>query len=248
MTRQLKTHEIRRNEIIATAKNLFFQKGYDTSTIQDIIDTMGIAKGTFYHYFESKNELLDALVDQIIADMSERFKPLVNAQRSAVEKINDVFRIGAAYKVENIDAFIVILKTLYREENQILRDRMFQRSIEKNGPVIAEIVKQGINEGVFTTSFPEYMGEVMIDLGKSINESICATLLKGTTDAHTLSAHMIEKLEMYQEIIERILGAPKGSITMYEQGEFERIVTHFFDKLHAEDSYKSETKKHYMTW
>jgi AcrR family transcriptional regulator len=247
MTREVKEHKIRRHEIINTAKTLFFQKGYDNTTIQDIIDTLGIAKGTFYHYFKSKDELLDSLVDQIIIEMSQRLKPIASAKKSAIEKINDVFRIGAAYKVENLDSFLVIVKTLYRDENQILRDRMFQRSIEKNSPTITQIVKQGIKEGIFDTSYPEHMGEVIINLGKGINETICKTLLNVKTNAKTMCTQMTEKIKMYQEMIERILGASKGSIKIYVPGEFERIVEYFLKGL-QNDSGVDETKKRYKMW
>ncbi|MBN2619701.1 TetR/AcrR family transcriptional regulator [candidate division WOR-3 bacterium] len=248
MTREIKEHGIRKNEIINTARNLFFQKGYDATPIQDIIDALGIAKGTLYHYFKSKDDLLDSLVDQIMTEMSLRLQPIAASKKSAIEKINEIFRTGAAYKMKNLDAFVVIVKTLYRDENQILRDRMFQRSIQKNSPVITEIVNQGIKAGVFTTSFPEYMGEVMINLGRSINEAICHTLLHEKTDAKTMSALMIKRMAMYQDMIERILGAPEGSIKIYDGGDFEKIVKHFLDALHKDDDTDNNTKKRYKMW
>jgi hypothetical protein len=183
-----------------------------------------------------------------MTEMSLRLQPIAASRKSAAEKINDIFRIGAAYKVENLDAFVVILRTLYRDDNQILRDRMFQRSIQKNSPLIEKIVNKGIEDGVFTTSFPEYMGEVMINLGRNINEAICHTLLHEETDARIMSALMTKRMEMYQDMIERILGAPKGSIKIYDGGDFERIVKHFLDALHKDDDTDSDIKKRYKMW
>lgn len=241
-------HEIRKKEIIDAGNTLFFKKGYERTSIQDIIDHLGIAKGTFYHYFKSKDELLDALVDRIITDMSDRFKPLVRAKKPATEKINDIFRIGASFKMENLDAFVVIVKALYRDENQILRDRMFQRSIERNSPVITEIVKQGIKTGVFTTSYPEYMGEIMINLGRSINEAICTMLLSKDTDAPTMSTLLTKRMEMYQEMIERILGAPEGSIRLYDGTEIDRIIEHFLTALQKREDAEATTRRRYKMW
>lgn len=248
MVREIKEYEIRKKEIITAAKTLFFEKGYDSTSIQDIIDTLGIAKGTFYHYFKSKDELLDSLVDQLMQDMSLRLQPITTSKKSAIEKINDIFRIGTAFKMENLDAFVIIVKTLYREENRILRDRMFERSIQRNSPTIAEIVKQGIDEGVFTTSFPEYMGEVMINLGRSINETICHMLLHEKTSAKTMSALMKRRMKMYEDMIERILGAPGGSIILYESDDFDRIIEHFLNVLQKNDDAGSETRKRYKMW
>lgn len=246
MKKESKEHELKKNELLAIAKTLFFQKGYDNTTVQDIIDTLGIAKGTFYHYFKSKDELLDTLVDQMTTEMSQRLRPIASAKKNAIEKVLDIFRVGAAYKVENLELFLVLVKTLYRDENQILRDRMFQRSIEKNSPTITRIIRQGIKEGVFTTAYPEHMGEMIINLGRSINESICKTLLHGTMDAKTMSAEMSDKLKMYQDMIERILGAPKNSIHIYVPGEFEKIADYFIKGLQKQET--GNIKKRYKMW
>ena len=65
MTRIVKDAAVRRTEILDTAQYLCYSKGYERTSVQDIIDEIGIAKGTFYHYFRSKQDLLDALVDRI---------------------------------------------------------------------------------------------------------------------------------------------------------------------------------------
>lgn len=72
--RIVKEHEERKNEILDTAEILFEEKGYDKCSVNDILNRIGIAKGTFYHYFKSKEELLDALIERISAQMIRRAK------------------------------------------------------------------------------------------------------------------------------------------------------------------------------
>ena len=60
--RIVKEHDERKNEIIDTASHIFAQKGYDKTSVNDILNAIGIAKGTFYHYFKSKEEVLDAVI------------------------------------------------------------------------------------------------------------------------------------------------------------------------------------------
>ena len=55
----------RRNEILAVARKLVYTKGYEEMSIQDILDEMKISKGAFYHYFDSKPALLEALIDRM---------------------------------------------------------------------------------------------------------------------------------------------------------------------------------------
>ena len=65
MARTVKEPDIRRNEILDVAQQFFYTKGYEQTSVQDIIDQVGIAKGTFYHYFGSKVELLDELIERM---------------------------------------------------------------------------------------------------------------------------------------------------------------------------------------
>lgn len=246
MTRETKDHELRKTEIVAAGQQQFLHKGYDATTIQDIIDSLGIAKGTFYHYFKSKDELLDEIIERMMADMSNRIRTILDTKKSAIEKFNDVFKLGTLYKVENIDVFMVLMTTLYREENYIIRDRMFRSSIKKNGPIIAEIVTQGIKEGVFDTPYPEVIGEIMINHGKILNEGIVNMILDPQGDPDKIIALMIRKTKIYEETLERILGAKSGSLQLYEEGEFENIVRAFMKRVQQDR--EEHTDKRYKMW
>jgi len=246
MTRETKDHEIRKTEIVNAAQTQFLQKGYDATTIQDIIDSLGIAKGTFYHYFKSKEELLDEIIERMMSDMSNRIKTILDTKKSALEKFNDVFKLGTLYKVENIDVFTILVKTLYRDENYILRDRMFRSSTKKNGPIIAQIVKQGIKEGVFNTTYPEAIGEIMINHGKVLNEGIVNMILDPHKDPEQCIELMIHKTQIYQDTLERILGAKPGSLQLYTSGEFEKIVREFTKR--ARQDHDDDTEKRYRMW
>ena len=72
--RIVKEHDERRNEIITTAEEFFLTKGFNKTTVNDILKRIGIAKGTFYHYFVSKEEVLDAVIGQIIDQEISRAK------------------------------------------------------------------------------------------------------------------------------------------------------------------------------
>ena len=83
MSRITKDPEIRKAEIMAIAKKLFDQYGFQNTSVDQIVKTAEIAKGTFYYYFKSKEELLDTmLLDTIMIKMSdsmlEHLKPIMN--------------------------------------------------------------------------------------------------------------------------------------------------------------------------
>ncbi len=75
-TVNIEEHEAKRTEILNTAMGLVFTKGYDRMTIRDILDGTGISKGAFYHYFDSKEALLEAFIQQIVSATDAQLRPL----------------------------------------------------------------------------------------------------------------------------------------------------------------------------
>ena len=78
----------RRSEILDTAKLLVYTKGYEQMTIQDLLDALGISKGAFYYYFSSKQELLEALIEQLMGEALGILEPIIeDAELPATGKI-----------------------------------------------------------------------------------------------------------------------------------------------------------------
>lgn len=234
MTRVVKKPDVRKNEILDAAQKFFFEKGYEKTTIQDIIDSLHIAKGTFYHYFDSKVELLDALVERTTDQMNAQFSAAVESDQNAIQKFNSLFRAGAAYKRSNIDVFAVLLKVLYRDENTLMRTRMFQRVVEKAGPQFAEIIKQGVKERLFNTADPDEIAEMLIRLGQNLNEKICTLLLDQTRTPEQLCTIIERKTRLYEAVMERILGAPRESIEVFITDDYRAMVRYLTDRIREE--------------
>ena len=71
MVRVVKTHQERKNELLDTAQMLFYKNGYESTSVADVIDAVNIAKGTFYHYFKSKRELLDQIIARVAQNIDD---------------------------------------------------------------------------------------------------------------------------------------------------------------------------------
>ncbi len=76
--RIVKEYEERRKEILEIAERLFLTKGYTKTTVNDILKEIGIAKGTFYHYFKSKEEVMDEIIMRIIKEDVTKAKRIVS--------------------------------------------------------------------------------------------------------------------------------------------------------------------------
>src|SRR4026209_3026106 len=92
MTRVVKEYAVRRDEILDAAQRIIYTKGYEQLTIQDILDSLQIAKGTFYHYFDSKRALLEALIERMMDQLVQLVTPIVDdLNLSALDKFQRFF-------------------------------------------------------------------------------------------------------------------------------------------------------------
>jgi AcrR family transcriptional regulator len=217
MVRIIKEYDERLNELLDVAQQLFFQKGYDVTSVNDIIETVGVAKGTFYHYFKSKDDLLDKLVDRWTKAALDRVNELTKREDiNALDKLNKFFITIRDYKVENLELMKVFMKVLYRDENLIMRHKMLQNSLKWLTPEFIKIIKQGIKEGCFSPVDEEETAELIFSMALALSESMVKLLLEADRKPENLDK--IEKrLRVYERSIERILGAPEGSFSVVER-------------------------------
>ncbi len=119
MARIVKEEEyaIRRNEILDAAQKLIYTKGYNQMTIQDVLDELKISKGAFYHYFNSKQALLEALIERIQMEANEMLTPIVDDPHlSAMEKLQRYFDTASKWKMARKNLMIEIMRTWYADE------------------------------------------------------------------------------------------------------------------------------------
>lgn len=216
MARIVKDPDVRRAEILDVAQKLFYLKGYEQTSIQDIIAEIGIAKGTFYHYFSSKQDLLDGMIDRMIDQTLQSLEPVVaDDQLCAVEKFERFFGNIADWKVENKAFFLDLMTMWYNDENAILRQKAKTTSVEKTMPLLAKIIEQGIAEGVFAIDYPADIAEIMLQIMHALSDTLAKIIMNETHNDDTLA--MIERKTMvYHHVIERTLSAPTGSIKLLD--------------------------------
>ncbi|UCH93953.1 MAG: TetR/AcrR family transcriptional regulator [Candidatus Aminicenantes bacterium] len=217
MVRISKEYDERLTEFLDTARQLFFEKGYEKTSVNDIIQKVGVAKGTFYHYFKSKEDLLDQLVNQFTEkSVSQVGKMMEQTDMNALEKANHFFVSIRNRKVENKDLMKMLMKFMYKDENLILRHKIFKRSIALLTPPFAEIIKQGIEEGHFHPQYPRETAEIIFIMAFSMNEIVVELLLQAEEKPENIDL-IEQKIKVFEKSVERILGAPEGSFRMVER-------------------------------
>jgi len=211
-TRGTKEHDERRVELMNAAQQLFFQVGYQSVSVNDIITTVGVAKGTFYHYFKSKEDLLDQLVTQFSLQALTRAQNALKGKKlDALQKLLLFFKSFKDAKVESRDLMVLLMKTMYNDENLVFRHKIFKRNMMNLMPEFLKILKQGITENVFHIDDLEETAEMIFAMSYQSNETTTALLLE--LDQKPENMDKIErKIRYLERSVEKLLGAPENSI------------------------------------
>ena len=214
MPRAVKEPLTRRNEILDVTQRFIYTLGYEKMTIQNIIDELKISKGAFYHYFDSKQALLEALIERIEDEVLLIIQPIVDdASLSGLEKMNKVFSTAVRWKTEQIDFMMALLQVWYMDDNALVREKTTSGMLRRVSPMVAQVLRQGCAEGTFSTPFPDQVGVVVLSIVISQGDKF-AELLK-RFDPETSDIAEVEKIiAAYADAVERVLGAPSGSLTL----------------------------------
>ena len=219
----MKKGDERREKILETAEKLFYRKGYEATSIQDILDELKMSKGGFYHHFESKLQLLEALCGQQMAQNNQRMKEAVKAaEGDAVAQLNALYEHCTLWQ-EGQNAFTaMVLRAAYKGGSVQLRDTLRQCMLSDARPIIREIVYAGIEQKKFFTRYADDIGELLLLLFANLNDEIAMEL--ALKEEQCSMAAILSKLRTYRHAAEMLLGAPYGSLVLCDLNRFPAIV------------------------
>jgi TetR/AcrR family transcriptional regulator, transcriptional repressor for nem operon len=223
MARVLKEEEYnaKRNEILDCALSLIYSKGYAQMTIQDILNKLHISRGALYHYFDSKEALLEALVIRMGAQAAEALQPIMqDPDLSALQKLRRYFEASAQWKAAGKAVILSSLRVWYTDENAPIRQKLTLASMQRTPLILEPVIRQGIEEKVFTTRFPKQAAIILAGVTLTVAESTVALMLSPQADPHTVIQEMEALMAAYFDTVERLLGAPAWSLDVFERGAF----------------------------
>jgi AcrR family transcriptional regulator len=217
-TRVVKNADDRRVELLRTALQLFLTRGYDRVAVQDITDAVGVAKGTFYHYFASKADLLEQVCEWQVDELLEAAeRMLAETPGDALVRFRAVVNLLWGWKRDNPEVAVVYSRVLYADENRALRLKL-QGSLTKFHPLLAGIVAQGKAEGSFSVADPARMTQVAMWVSAGLGEWMMPRLLSQTGDDAEVD-DLLEACRACELAYERILGAAEGSLRLFDYAE-----------------------------
>ena len=223
MARVTKEYHKRKNEILDAAQELFLTQGYEKISVDNIIKKIGIAKGTFYYYFESKEDLLDKLVKRMVDKIQIEIKKIVEKKDlDAISKLEKAYSVAGNIKLENIHLIKLMLNILYKKDNLILRYKVYKSNVELVAPEFAKIIEQGVKENLFNTPYPYEAAKLFFELGSVLGDVMSKLLLELDKKPGNMDK-IVKEIEIYEDAMERILGARKGAINIVSREMLENF-------------------------
>ena len=223
MTRSVKVHEYaeKRNAILDVAARYITTKGYEQMTTQDILEALQISRGAFYHYFDSKQALLMALVERIGEQAEQLVLPIASSREMpAQDKLLRVFAVLNQYKQENLDLVFAFMRVWYADENALFRHTLYLARIKRLAPLLSQIIQQGVAEGVFTAAYPTQAARMILSLLEDLGYATVELLL--AEGEHPDISRMTQLGEATADALERVLGMKPGCLWQSWSEDFSR--------------------------
>lgn len=201
----IKDGKERRKELLNIAGNLFISKGFDNTSITDILNEAGIARGTLYYYFKSKEEIMDAIIEEytekIVIDANSI------AKRKDIGVLEKFFLIIGSMNMKR-EGKEDIIEYIHRPQNALMNEKINRIIVDKITPILSKVVLQGVKEGIFSTKYSYEAVEII--LVYSIH-SFGYEFMAKTDD------EKIKKIKAFLYSIERLFGAKEGTFDVLEE-------------------------------
>ena len=184
--------ERRKQELLKIAYQLFIQKGYEETSIDEIIAEAHIAKGTYYYHFPSKEATLEAVIDMMINDEVERAKAVLSAPIPVPQKL-----VGVIASLRPQQDEISIADALNQKENIVMHEKINRRIIDEAVPLLAQVVSEGIAQDVFACDHIEERVRMILIMSQHLFDN--GSFIEGDID-------------VFIDMIEKTLGAQSGML------------------------------------
>jgi AcrR family transcriptional regulator len=206
----------RRQELMMAAQQLFYTKGYENSSINDIIQAVGVSKGAFYHHFESKTAVLEAIVSQMLDQAVANLRAIIADETlPAIPKWRKMLLLSNSWKIERKAEVLEANRLMMMDENLLLRHKIRSETLKVIAVEMGRVIAQGVEEGVFDVEHISDTAVILMALIDSLNEAMSELLLNPDQYDDPASSALQRNAAM-QIAVERLLGAPTGSMPIID--------------------------------
>lgn len=198
-----------KEKLLNVALKLFYDNGYDKTSVNTIVKTAQVSKGAFYHYFNSKEEILEVVISEHAKKSIEVSKEVVEDKSlNAIDKFNKYLVVIGQYKSVNMDKMVQLDAVINHKDNLRLKEKFMKKFFEFAKQPIIKIISQGVKEKIFNTPSPEDAAMMILHITISMSEQMMDWI--SDLNKHPENVKLIEKkIAFIEDSIARILGLEK---------------------------------------
>ncbi len=203
--RIVKQAEERRNEILDAADELFAQKGFDGTSTNDILEKVGIARGTLYYHFKSKEDIMDALIERYNTCLLGAAQEIASDRSIPVKE--RIVRVVMALNVSD-GGGREIMEHIHKPQNALMHQKIQKVIINGVTPILTGIILEGIEQGLFNTPFPYECMEMIVAYTNTVFDD---DMVEMTNEER------VSRIQAFIFNTERLLGVETGSLKYFTQ-------------------------------
>lgn len=197
--RIVKEAEERKNEILDVAEKLFGERGYDATSTNDILKEIGIARGTLYYHFKSKEDILDAMIERMTGSLVAKANEI--ARKTGVSVLQRLTLMMMALNVNN-DLGHEIMEQIHKPQNALMHQKMQERLLAGVNPIVTSLIEEGIAQGICQTDYPAEVAEMTLLYSNTVFDDLAG--YSGDERQRKIAAFIYN--------LERLLGMEQDSL------------------------------------
>ena len=213
--------DLRKQQILASAEKLFLQRGFEKTSIQDVLDSMKLSKGGFYHHFESKGALLECICRQRTEDALKAKLAQLPFDATAVGRINTLYASCGLFAINDALFTAMLVKAACKSDGASLRAAMLATTDDAILPLLTDAVEKGSASGeLHPYESADIAARLLLHLGAGLFEDAAFAITENKPNAMDT---VLDCLTGYRKAAEILLGAPYASIALADMKLIDRI-------------------------
>ena len=211
----MKKGDIKKLDILNTAETLFCRKGYEQTSIQDILDQLHTSKGSFYHHYVSKESVLEGICARRAEQIYQTLAGQQEEQNGTLSYLNLLLSGMIPFQNEKLSFLLMLLPIFNTTDGRTVRTYFCEALSDCFRQSVRIQIEKGVEEGIIHCPEPGYTTDIILTAVNGLWTGICDFVLMCERDGTEADvAEILRMTDCYRLMIERMLSLPYGMIEL----------------------------------